>query len=111
MADGSWRLTDHGPDDVITLSALGIAVPVADLYAPLLASGGPTRDALMRERHGVTHGVERAHQPPQAPPVVPMLTPTDRARRQRGFAIFNFICISGELGWTGSTVRQLRLNE
>ena len=49
-ADGSWRLTDHGPDDVITLSALGIAVPVADLYAPLLASGGPSRDARPVER-------------------------------------------------------------
>lgn len=50
MDDGSWRLTDHGPDDVIHLSALGVDLAVSDIYAPLLAAGGPTRDARPVER-------------------------------------------------------------
>ncbi len=50
MADGSWRLTDHGPDDVIHLTALGIDLPVRDIYAPLLALGGPDRDAVPVEK-------------------------------------------------------------
>lgn len=50
MADGSWRLTDHGPDDVIHLSALGIDLPMSEVYAPLLRSGGPSRDARPVER-------------------------------------------------------------
>ncbi len=50
MDDGSWRLTDHGPDDVIHLSALGIDLSVAEVYGPLLPSGGPTREARPIER-------------------------------------------------------------
>ena len=50
MTDGSWRLTDHGPDDMIHLSALGIDVHVNAIYAPLLALGGPDRAALPVEK-------------------------------------------------------------
>ena len=50
MEDGSWRLTDHGPDDVIHLSALGVHLAVTDLYTPLLPLGGPPRDAVTIER-------------------------------------------------------------
>lgn len=50
MEDGSWRLTEHGPDDVIHLTALGIALPVNDIYAPLLVLGGPSRDARSVEK-------------------------------------------------------------
>ena len=50
MDDGSWRLTDHGPDAMIHLSALGIDLSVSEVYAPLLPSGGPTREARPIER-------------------------------------------------------------
>lgn len=43
---GAWLVEDHGPDDVITLAALGIEVSVAALYADLVAQGGPSRDAV-----------------------------------------------------------------
>jgi Uma2 family endonuclease len=50
MDDGSWRLTEHGPDEVIRLSALGIELPVNEIYEPLLILGGPARDARPIEK-------------------------------------------------------------
>ncbi len=58
MEDGSWRLTEHGPDDVIHLTALGIDLAVAEVYGPLVVlqgdplgkKGGPARDAVPVER-------------------------------------------------------------
>lgn len=50
MDDASWRLTEHGPDDVIHLAALGIELPVNEIYEPLMALGGPTRDARPVEK-------------------------------------------------------------
>ena len=41
---------EHGPDDVIHLSALGIDLPVNEIYEPLLVLGGPTRDARPDEK-------------------------------------------------------------
>lgn len=46
IADGTWRYTDHGAGAVIELTALGARLEVDALYAPLLAQGGPPRDAV-----------------------------------------------------------------
>ena len=50
QADGSWRLTEHGADDVLHLEALGVELAVAEIYAPMLALGGPARDTRPVER-------------------------------------------------------------
>ncbi len=50
MEDGSWRLTEHGPDEVIHLTALGIDLAVAEVCGPLVVLGGPARDAVPVER-------------------------------------------------------------
>lgn len=44
--DGAWRLTEHGPDDTIELSALGLTLPVRSIYARVAAQGGPSPEAL-----------------------------------------------------------------
>jgi Uma2 family endonuclease len=46
IGDGIWRYTDHGPGGVLFLTALGVTLEVDALYAPLLAQGGPARDAI-----------------------------------------------------------------
>jgi Uma2 family endonuclease len=46
IADGTWRFTDHGPGGLLFLSALGVSLEVDALYAPLVAQGGPPRDAV-----------------------------------------------------------------
>ena len=46
VGDGTWRFTDHGPGGILFLTALGVTLEVDALYAPLLAQGGPARDAV-----------------------------------------------------------------
>jgi Uma2 family endonuclease len=45
MEDGAWRLTVHGPGDVLVLDAVDVRVSVDELYAKVEAFGGPGRDA------------------------------------------------------------------
>lgn len=46
IADGTWRYTDHGPGTTVELTALGVRLEVDALFAPLVAQGGPPRDAV-----------------------------------------------------------------
>lgn len=45
MDDGSWRLTVHGPGQVVALDTLNVEIRVDDVYAKVEVVGGPTRDS------------------------------------------------------------------
>ena len=46
ISDETWRYTDHGPGTTVELTALGVRLEVDALFAPLVAQGGPPRDAV-----------------------------------------------------------------
>lgn len=45
LADGSWRMSTHGPGDAIDLDAIGVRLAVDEVYAKIEAAGGPARTA------------------------------------------------------------------
>ncbi len=50
QADGRWLMDEHGPGDVIELSALGCSISVDAVYARHAGDVGPARDAVPAQR-------------------------------------------------------------